>query len=79
MTVELFKKTGTYNDKTSGKEKRFTNFYVQCGDTLIPVEPVYFPNPKLEDRDPNYQGRKAVLEAFANELPALPVKEGAAT
>ena len=74
MTVKFFKKTGTYNDKETGKEKRFTNFYVECGDKLIPVEPVYFPNPQLENRDPQYQGRKAVLEAFAEELPA---KEGA--
>jgi hypothetical protein len=79
MVVELYKKSGTYNDKTSGKEKRFTNFYVKCNDQLIPVEPVYFPNEKLEGRDPQYGGRKAVLEAFADELPTLPAKDGAAT
>ena len=68
MTVQLFKKVGTYKDK-DGKDKRFTNFYVQCGDQMIVVEPKYFPNPKFEDRDPGFAGRKAVLEAFADILP----------
>ena len=68
MTVQLFKKNGTYTDK-EGKEKRFTNFYVQCGDQMIDVEPKYFPNPKFDDRDPSFAGRKAVLEAFATPLP----------
>ena len=68
MTVELFKKNGTYTDK-DGKEKRFTNFYVQCGDQMIVVEPKYFPNDKFEGRDPGFAGRKAVLEAFATVLP----------
>ena len=74
MTVQLFKKVGTYKDQ-EGKEKRFTNFYVQCGDQMIVVEPKYFPNPKFDDRDPGFAGRKAVLEAFATPLPE---KEGAA-
>ena len=74
MVVELFKKKGKYVDKNSGKEKEFTNFYVKCGDQLIPVEAVYFPNQKCEGRDPGYQGRKAVLEAFAVTLPE---KDGA--
>ena len=69
MTVQLFKKYGTYTDKESGKEKRFVNFYVQCGDQMIVVEPKYFPNPKFDDRDPFFAGRKAVLEAFADILP----------
>ncbi len=68
MTVQLFKKLGKYTDKQSGKEKQFTNFYVQCGDQMIPVEVVYFPNPKCEDRDPQYAGRKSVMEAFAETL-----------
>lgn len=68
MTVGLFKKKGTYKDK-EGKDKFFVNFYVECGDQMIPVEPKYFPNPKCDDRDPAFAGRKAVLEAFAEELP----------
>ena len=71
MEVKLYKKKGTYIDKQTQKEKTFTNFYVRCGDQLIPVEPVYFPNSKFENRDPSYQGRKAVLEAFAETLPDL--------
>ena len=68
MTVQLFKKNGTYTDK-EGKEKRFTNFYVECGDQMIVVEPKYFPNPKFDDRDLGFASRKAVLEAFAEPLP----------
>ena len=45
------------------------NFYVQYGDQMIPVEPKYFPNAKCDNRDPQFGGRKAVLEAFAEVLP----------
>ena len=75
MKVELFKKQGTYTDKKDNKEKQFTNFYVKCGDKLIPVEPVFFPNPALDGRDPGYSGRKSVLEAFAETLPDRPSEE----
>lgn len=64
--VKLFKRNGTYTDK-DGNEKKFTNFYVQCGDQLISVTPTYFENE--EGRDPAYAGRKMVLSAFAEELP----------
>lgn len=64
--VKLFKRNGTYQDK-DGNEKKFTNFYVQCGDQLISVTPTYFENE--EGRDPAYAGRKMVLSAFAEELP----------
>ena len=74
MTVELFKKVGTYQEKDTGKEKRFVNFYVKCGDQMVVVEPKYFPNANFEGRDPGFAGRKAVLEAFATELPDLPAK-----
>ena len=69
MTVNLYKKTGTYFSEKDNKDKPFTNFYVQCNDQLIPVEVKYFPNPKLDNRDPGYQGRFAVLAAFAEEFP----------
>ena len=72
MQVQLFKKVGTYTDKKDGKEKRFTNFYVKCGDALIPVEVCYFPNDKFDGRDPQYSGRKDVLSAFAAMLPDKP-------
>lgn len=74
MEVKLYKKKGNYTDKQTGREKPFVNFYVQCGDQMIPVEPKYFPNEKCENRDPQFPGRKAVMEAFAEELPE---KEGA--
>ena len=69
MTVKLFKKTGTYFSERDKKDKPFTNFYIECNDQLIPVEVKYFPNPQLENRDPGYQGRFAVLSAFAEILP----------
>ena len=65
--VGLFKKVGKYTDKRTGKEKSFTNFYVRCGDSLIPVQVVYYEND--EGRDPHYAGRKQVLKAFAEKLP----------
>lgn len=67
MQVTLFKKNGTYTDKKDNKEKRFTNFYVKCGDELVPIEVCFFPND--EGRDFAYAGRKAVLSAFAAILP----------
>lgn len=72
MQVQLFKKCGTYTDTKTGKEKRFTNFYLKCGDTLVPIEVCYFPKPEFDDRDPNYIGRKEVLSAFAAQLPDKP-------
>lgn len=75
MQVQLFKKVGTYIDKKdNNKEKRFVNFYVKCGDALIPVEVPYFPNDKFDGRDPQYSGRKEVLSAFAAILPDKPDK-----
>ena len=76
MLVHLYKKEGTYKDK-EGQEKRYVNFYVKCGDNLIPVEPCYFPKKEHNDRDPGYAPRKEVLKAFAEALPALSEKAGA--
>lgn len=67
--VELLKKTGKYTDKTDGTEKSFVNFYVRCGDSLIPIQPCYFPDPEHDNRDYQYNGRKEVLKAFADTLP----------
>lgn len=69
MQVQLFKRVGKYTDKNDGKEKQFTNFYLKCGDALVPVEVCYFPQEKFDGRDPNYNGRKQVLSAFAAILP----------
>lgn len=65
--VGLFKKVGKYTDKKDGKEKTFVNFYVLCGDALIPVEVKFFENE--EGKDYQYSGRKAVLAAFSEVLP----------
>ena len=75
--VKLYKRQGTYKDKHDGKEKSFTNFYVECGDKLIPVEITYFANPEHDNRDYQYAGRKAVMEAFAETLPERTVDEKA--
>ena len=74
MLVNLYKKVGKYTDK-DGKEKSFVNFYVKCGDKMIPVEVSYFPNEKCDNRDPNYSGRKEVLGAFAETLPDIEEKK----
>lgn len=72
MQVELLKKNGKYVDKKDGKEKSFTNFFLRCGDELVPVEVCFFPQEKFDGRDPNYNGRKKVLSAFAAILPDKP-------
>lgn len=69
MTVQLYKKTGTYFSEKDKKDKPFTNFYIKCNDQLIPVEVKYFPNPATDNRDLGYQGRFQVLSAFAELLP----------
>ncbi len=68
--VQLFKRKKGYTD-FQGKEKVATNFYIKCGDEgeLIAIDVHYFPNPMLENRDPGFTGRKAVMEAFATTLP----------
>ena len=70
MTVELFKKKVKYtNDKN--EEKIATNFYIQCGDVLIPVEVKYFPDSET-GKDARYGERKQLVSAFAQELPEKP-------
>ena len=69
MEVKLYKREGTYYSEKDKKDKPYTNFYVKCNDQLIPVEVKYFPNPKTDNRDPSYQGRFAVMSAFAELLP----------
>lgn len=68
--VELFKKVGKYTDKKDGKEKPFTNFFVKCGSETIPVEVKFFEGE--DGKDYRYSSRKAVLSAFADELPDKP-------
>lgn len=63
--VGLFKRNGTY--EKDGRNKTFTNFYLRCGDCLVPVQVCYYENE--DGRDPQYAGRKEVLKAFAETLP----------
>lgn len=67
MQVQLFKKVGKYVDKEDGKEKSSVRFYLRCGDNLVPIEVTYFKN--YEGKDYQYNGRKEVLKAFADNLP----------
>lgn len=75
MQVQLFKKTGTYTDK-DGHDKPYTNFYVRCGDSLIPIQPCFFPDKDNDNRDYQYAGRKEVLKSFADILPDKPPIKG---
>ena len=72
MLVRLFKKESTYIDKNDGKEKKATRFYLECGNSLVPIEPTYFENAET-GRDAQYASRKAIMKAFAEDLPQ---KEG---
>lgn len=65
--VKLFKKQVEYQNK-DGEDKTATNFFVQCGDVMVPVEVKYFEN-KDTGRDDRYRERKVLMSAFAEELP----------
>lgn len=70
MTVELFKRKVKYVN-AQNEEKTATNFYIQCGDVLIPVEVKYFPD-TATGKDERYGERKQLVSAFAQELPEKP-------
>lgn len=71
MQVELLKKSSTYNK--DGVEKTAVNFYLRCGDSLIPIQIRFFGND--EGKDLNYSGRKMVLSSFATVLPEQPPRK----
>lgn len=64
--VKLFKRISHY--EKDGENKTATNFFVQCGDTNIPVEVKYFEDKKT-GKDNQYLGRKMVLSSYAEEIP----------
>lgn len=68
--VVLFKKSGTY--LKDGEQKPYTNFYVRCGEALIPIQVSFFKND--EGRDPQYASRREIMKAFATTLPELSPK-----
>lgn len=65
--VKLLKRKVPYVDK-EGKDRIATNFFLCCGDVMIPIEVKYFEN-KETGRDDRYLERKTVLSAFAETLP----------
>lgn len=65
MQVQLFKKLSDYVN-ANGEARTAINFYIKCGDSLIPIEIRYFQG--QEGIDPNYRGRKMVLSSFAEEI-----------
>ena len=73
MMVGLYKKKVKYQNAQK-EEKTATNFFVKCGDVLVPVEVKYFEN-KATGQDSHYSNRKTLLAAFAEELPDKAVGE----
>ena len=73
--VKLLKKISNYTDK-DGNERTATNFFVECGDVLVPVEVKYFED-KETGRDDRSRERKVLMSAFAEELPERPTQNKA--
>ena len=65
--VGLFKKQVEYTNK-DGEDKIATNYFVQCGDVMVPVEVKYFES-KETGKDDRYRERRVLMSAFAEELP----------
>ena len=67
MQVNLYKKNVEYTNQ-DGEVKTATNYFVQCGDVLVPVEVKYFEDKKTGE-DKNYRSRRTLMSAFAETLP----------
>ena len=67
MQVKLYKKNGEYTTK-NGEVNKVTNYFVECGDVLVPVEVKFFEDKKTGE-DKNYRTRRTLMSAFAEELP----------
>ena len=67
MEVKLFKQNVDYVTN-AGEKKNATNYFVQCGDVLVPVEVKYFED-KETKTDKNYRARRTLMSAFAEVLP----------
>lgn len=65
LEVKLYAKKGTY--VKDGEERPFTNYFLQCGETLVPIEVKNFST--KDKQDFQYSSRKGVLTAFAAPLP----------
>ena len=67
MQVKLYKRNVEYTTK-EGEVKKATNYFVECGDVLVPVEVKFFEDKKTGE-DKNYRTRRTLMSAFAEELP----------
>ena len=67
MQVKLYKRIGEYVNQ-AGEKKSVTNYFVECGDVLVPVEVKYFED-KVTHEDKQYRTRRTLMSAFAEELP----------
>lgn len=67
MQVELMKKKTEYTDK-NGEQRTAQNFFIKCGDMLVPIAVRYFED-KETGEDKQYATRKTLLSAFATDLP----------
>lgn len=67
MMVKLFKRNVEYTTAT-GEVKTATNYFLQCGDVLVPIEVKFFAD-KATGEDKNYRTRRTLMSAFAEELP----------
>ena len=75
MQLELFKRMAQYTDK-DGKERTATNFFLKCGNELVPVEVKFFADRETGE-DKNFRVRKTLLSAFAADLPEREQKKPA--
>lgn len=66
--MKLYKKKVAYKDKNTGEEKTAVNFSLKLGDALIPIEVKFFAD-KETKKDTRYASRRAIVSAFAEELP----------
>ena len=67
MMVKLFKRNVEYTTAT-GEVKTATNYFLQCGDVLVPIEVKFFAD-RVTGEDKNYRTRRTLMSAFAEELP----------
>ena len=67
MLVKLYKKNDEYTTN-SGEKKKVTNYFVECGDVLVPVVVKFFED-KETHTDKQYATRRTLMSAFAEELP----------
>ena len=76
VKMKLFMRKRKVFSETKNKDVYYTDFFLSLNGDLIPIEVKYFKNPKLDGRDPGYQGRVAKLELIAEPLPDKPGGSG---